>query len=171
MKVVLVVYGLLLKDDAVAELLCLIDEAVLSSIDETAFVIASPNDVWVLLCVIDEAVLSSIDETAFVIVVASWLPKDVDCVAEIASSLLEFTCTWLHWPVFDVPTTLHCCTVDVCVFDWLTEDVALALVVCANATFDVARTRNPTTIMGVTMISNLVVLMLLLRTFIPYNII
>ena len=44
MKVVLVVYGLL-KDDAVAELLCLIDEAVLSSIDETAFVIASPNDV------------------------------------------------------------------------------------------------------------------------------
>jgi hypothetical protein len=45
MKVVLVVYGLLLKDDAVAELLSLIDEAVLSSIDETAFVIASPNDV------------------------------------------------------------------------------------------------------------------------------
>jgi hypothetical protein len=74
--------------------------------------------------------------------------------------------------VFDVPTTLHCCTVDVCVFDWLTEDVALELVVCANAAFDVvARTRNPATIMGVTMISNLVVLMLLLRTFIPYNII
>jgi hypothetical protein len=45
MKVVLVVYWLLPKDDAVAELLYLIDEAVLSSIDETAFVIASPNDV------------------------------------------------------------------------------------------------------------------------------
>jgi hypothetical protein len=41
----MVVYGLLLKDDSVAELLCLIDEAVLAIIDETAFVIASPNDI------------------------------------------------------------------------------------------------------------------------------
>jgi len=38
-------YGPLLKDDAVAELLWLIDEAVLAIIDETAFDIASPNDV------------------------------------------------------------------------------------------------------------------------------
>ena len=169
----MVVYGLLLlKDDVVAELLCLIDEAVLASIDETAFVIASPNDVWVLLWLIDEAVFSSIDETSFMILVASWSPKDVDCVAEPTTSLLlEFTCTWLHWPVFDIPITLHCCTVDVWVFDWLIEDVTLALVVCANAAFDVARTSNPAAIMGVTMISNLVVLMLLLRTFIPYNIV
>jgi hypothetical protein len=41
----MVVYGPLLKDDAVTELLCLIDEAVFAIIDETAFVIASPNDV------------------------------------------------------------------------------------------------------------------------------
>jgi hypothetical protein len=165
-------YGPLLKDDAVAELLWLIDEAVLAIIDETAFDIASPNDVWVLLWLIDEAVLAIIDETAFVIEVASWSPIDVDCVAETASSLLEFICTWLHWPVFDVPTTLHCCSVDVWVFDWLIDDVAIALVVCANAAFDVvATTKNPAAIIVVTMISNFVVLILLLRTFTPYNII
>ena len=38
-KKIMVVYDPPLKDDAVAELLWLIDEAVLASIDETAFVI------------------------------------------------------------------------------------------------------------------------------------
>ena len=42
-KKLMIIYGLLLKDDAVAELLWLIDEAVLASIDETAFVIVVPS--------------------------------------------------------------------------------------------------------------------------------
>ena len=52
-------------------------------------------------------------------------------------------------------------------FDWLIEDAALALVVCANAAFDVvATTRNPAAMTAATIVNNFVVLMILYH--VPY---
>jgi hypothetical protein len=84
--------------------------------------------------------------------------------AETALPLLKFTANWLHEKLFDVPAV----QVALWVFDWLIEDVALALVlglVCANAAFDVVATTRNAAITADTMVNNFVVLMFLTRTF------
>jgi hypothetical protein len=111
--------------------------------------------VWLLLWLIDE------DEVALVLELGS---DDAASAADTALPLLKFTANWLHEKPFEVPAV----QVALWVFDWLIEDVALALVlglvvdVCANAAFDVvARTRNPAAITAATLVNNFVVLMIL----------
>jgi hypothetical protein len=126
--------------------------------------------VWLLLWLIDDDAVALVDGGLAVVVDGS-LPPVYACAAETALPLLKFTANWLHEKLFDVPAV----QVALWVFDWLIEDVALALVLgldvdvdaCANAAFDVvATTRNPAAITAATIVNNFVVLMILYH--VPY---
>jgi hypothetical protein len=117
---------------------------------------------WSLVWLIDEDAVALVDGGFEVGSVPR--PPVYACAAETALPLLKFIANWLHDAVFDVPAV----QVALWVFDWLIEDVALALVlgldvdVCANAAFDVvATTRNPAAITAATIVNNFVVLMIL----------
>jgi hypothetical protein len=123
--------------------------------------------VWLLLWLIDEDAVAlvdgDVDGSATEVPVGSSFPDDA-CAAETALPKLTFAANWLHDAVFDVPAV----QVAFWVFDWLIDDVALALVppplgsVVAKAAFDVvARTRNPAAITAATIVNNFVVLMFL----------
>jgi hypothetical protein len=124
--------------------------------------------VWLLLWLIEEDAVALVDGwfdgSATEVPVGSSLPVEA-CAAETALPLLKFTANWLHEKLFDVPAV----QVALWVFDWLIEDVALALVLgpdvvddaCAKAAFEVvARTRNPAAITAATIVNNFVVLMI-----------